>query len=429
MKYARILAVLLLSVGFLASCKKDEPTQTQKPTVHGNFYAKVNNKDWDATQSAAAEQSGRLKITATPIDGTLMEFDLQSGAVGTYPVDSFSQSVVKFYTDSAEYSTRVDSSFKGEVIITKNEGGKVSGSFHFVMANTITGKQLTIEEGVFTDVSFGTLLVPFRGDTLYMAWMNMTSKQGLYYVLQNRTSGELAFRKILGSTAYKGGVNSCKSDKGRYLGFPVKGVGGYFNIPDHSQLSLFVTDSFYSPVVIHDRYYYQRPLYGIYELDPLAGASTLVRKSFSYKSQVMTTDGTDIFSTDGDSLYQVAVASGTTIQYLMDDPGNYLGLEHYNDLSFYAVIGSQIGGKLVYQLVSLEINGTKVFKTVICDIKQDNASIKKTSFAFDRQTNTYYAAFPLTGTTFCKVSEINVITGDVKTHVIEGDVSGFESIH
>ncbi len=427
MKYLLPFAFAIIA---LVSCKKEEPKPVVEiPTPRTNFHATISNKPWDSEVSAAAEDGGRLKISGTPVDGTILEIDLNGIAQGTYEINDSSASTIRFSTDSADYTSTGNKSLTGKVIVTKNAGGQVSGTFDVTLVNSLTGRMLTIEDGVFTDVAFGTLPKAFTGDTLYMGWLNMGTKKGLYYVLQNQTTGALAYRKILGSSQFNGALNSCKSDKGNYLSFPEKGVGGYFSIPDHEQISLFVADSFHSAVVVKDKFYYQIPKSGIFELNPVAGSSTKLHQDFGLAYSSLATDGTAIYSFNGAKFKKIAVATGLATDYTFVDGGTYLALEYLTTNTFLTVKSVQIGGITKYQLLKLEIVGTDIVSTLICDIKQDNSASKKACFAFDRTTGKFFASFPKTGTTFYQVSEVNVAAATVKTHVVEGELNGVEPVH
>ncbi|MES2627463.1 MAG: DUF6252 family protein [Bacteroidota bacterium] len=421
--------VLSMAVFSLISCRKDKPqNEVATPAVRTNYYATVNNKAWDATVFAARVEGGRIKISGTPEDGSLLEIDLNGTIVGNYRITDSTDNRINYITDSAEYNGKVSRMYNGAVKITKHDTirGLISGTFEAVLKNNITGKLLTVEDGEFKDIPYGPLPKTFSGDTLFMGWLNGGSKKGLYYILRNDTTGELAYRKISASVGYVGGMFSCLSDSGYYLGFPQKGVGGYFNLANGAQKSLFVTDSFQSPVAIGDKFYYYKQLRGLYRLDPLSGNSTFFTKSDSGLNAALSTDGTLIYGLYDNNYFSAISASRDTVLEDRLPSGKYYGLKHIAGRSFYTVREETTGAVTRFKLMQYNCSSVPGTLTEIADLQQDNNLTRKSSFAYDRVKGVFYAVFTERSTGFTKISMVNTGTGQVKTFTMDGDVLGIE---
>ncbi len=386
-----ILSFLAVALLF-ASCKKEKPEETVEVTsgVHTNFYATIDNKPWDANISAYRVENGRLIIAATPENGTLLQFELPSTKLGTYIVSDTSVTDVLFSNDSADYTGKhvINPDYYGKIILSKYDTAtkKISGTFELVLANTINKRMITIEDGHFTDVALGIPPQGFVGDTLCMTWLNTLDKQGLFYMLRNQANGEIAYRKIVGSRAFQGGVNSCRSPLGRYMCFPNKGVGGLYDIPTYQELKLFVADTFHDPVVVHDKFYYFRSSRGVFELDPFVGEtheaeSNAIHLTNVFKSPSMTTDGTFLYVFDGKNFQSVLPTSGANVVY--DVPSDYVinGMEYTENNKFLTIRTDSSASTVKFKLAQVQIGAAlKVTLTDLVDLQQDKSPADKISF-------------------------------------------------
>lgn len=422
---------LLFTAITLISCKKDEPIgQGSNPLPRGKIHATIGNKAWDANLVAFAVVNGRLKISANPQDGSILEFDLNGIKPGQYLIVDTSSSKAVYTTDSVVYNSQ--SSYKGNVTITNYDtlNGLISGTFNLVLSNSISKKLLSVEDGVFTNVSLGILPQAFSGDTLYMAWLKTESKNGLYYILKNQLSKELAYRKILSSDIYKGGgQHSVLSPTGQYLTFPTIGVGAYFDVNQTKQLSVFVADSLHSPIAVNDKFFCYRESLGLYELNPTDGTTNLFVDFDSYISPGMTTDGNSIFLFDGERFTSVSLLDGDTTEYPLSVSGNYRGLECLGGNSFLSVKIIKLGSTTSYKLVRLDVVAGTVIESILYDLMQDNNSLKKAGFTYDLRNQKFYAALTVAGGINTQVSEVDLVTGAVETHIIEGEITGVEALY
>ncbi len=150
-KSLQLLSIVLL----ITSCGKDPVTPTPPVVNHGNFFAKIANKDWEGRTAFAKVEGGHVKIFAVNEDGSKLQFDIPSITPGTYKVNELQPTQATYMPDSTEtFNGNVSLSFGGEIILTKCDTTNkiVSGTFHMTLAQTVDKHKVTIEDGYFTDI-------------------------------------------------------------------------------------------------------------------------------------------------------------------------------------------------------------------------------------------------------------------------------------
>lgn len=140
--------LLLLTI---ASCKKSDDT----PVTEGSMSAKADGKDWTAGLAVqATKTSGVLAIGGTGNGAQININVLSYTGVKTYPIGggvTSTNTTQAIYTTTSippvVYNTMVGQG-SGTLVITKDEGGYVEGTFNFT-AKTTAGVNVTITEGKF----------------------------------------------------------------------------------------------------------------------------------------------------------------------------------------------------------------------------------------------------------------------------------------
>ncbi|MCX8019525.1 MAG: DUF6252 family protein [Chitinophagaceae bacterium] len=131
----------------------------------GNFRAKINGTQWTAKTASASRTQGRISIAGIGGDRKIMGFVLIDSGAKRYILSNVSNHI-GYYQDSvlsnpAGYATNAGAyptEAGGEVVITSIDTARkrISGTFSFKAYRSFDPKQVTITEGVFTDISYST---------------------------------------------------------------------------------------------------------------------------------------------------------------------------------------------------------------------------------------------------------------------------------
>lgn len=154
------LSALALVTVLFSSCKKDPPATVTPSAPRSNFHATIGNKNWDSQLSYASIDSGKVSIYGTTLEGKALNLEIAGVAVKTYKVNQFTPSSAS-YVDSNEiavknYDSKVEDQYSGNITITKFDEVKktISGTFSLVLRNTTDQRLLSVEDGVFSEISY-----------------------------------------------------------------------------------------------------------------------------------------------------------------------------------------------------------------------------------------------------------------------------------
>lgn len=151
MKNLKKLLVGCLILFTIASCKKGDDTKV----TEGSMSAKVDGKDWTAGLAVqATKTSGVLAIGGTGNGAQININVLSYTGAKTYPIGgpvTSTNTTQAIYTVTSMppvvYNTMVGQG-SGTLVVTKEEGGYVEGTFSFT-AKTTAGVNVTISDGKF----------------------------------------------------------------------------------------------------------------------------------------------------------------------------------------------------------------------------------------------------------------------------------------
>lgn len=147
MKRLGIMLLLAVAVCMTPACKKKsedpQPEEETPITTPGSFTAKVDGVAKSYPVNYYYMTSGILVINSAETTGASAGIALMifSGKVGTFTMNG--STITAYYTNGAK-----DDAQSGQIVISKLENNKVSGTFNFV---TKAGVKVT--EGVFTDIA------------------------------------------------------------------------------------------------------------------------------------------------------------------------------------------------------------------------------------------------------------------------------------
>ncbi|RYD57096.1 MAG: hypothetical protein EOP56_09845 [Sphingobacteriales bacterium] len=146
-RYWRLLSLLLvLTTGFFSSCNKDDNNTgvTPQPSGPAMISALINGEYWSLSSGYAELQPtanmrincsgsyGSINITVSPFNG-----------VQTYALDGFTKIV--YLEDNVQYN-----SIRGQIQITENAPGSVSGRFNCELISTTGSTSVVFTEGEFS---------------------------------------------------------------------------------------------------------------------------------------------------------------------------------------------------------------------------------------------------------------------------------------
>jgi hypothetical protein len=151
METKRLGVILLIALGtsFMHSCKKkhedpqpEETTTPVDPAKSGILTAKINGttKSFGTNFYMVSGGVGTV-ITGTGKGGTSITLGFFSTTTGTYEVDG-TMTQAYYYVGSTQHTA-----VNGEIIITKVENNKMSGTFSFKETGGVN-----VTEGTFTDI-------------------------------------------------------------------------------------------------------------------------------------------------------------------------------------------------------------------------------------------------------------------------------------
>ncbi len=138
----RKLSLIALIAVSLVACKKDDKEPETTNSANG-FTWTENGGSTAQTATAATFSTGYKTLIATGAAGTVFEINLTGTTPGTYTLGSGNAIT---YTKVTPYFTPTT----GNVIITTNSGGKISGTFQG--GGTATAG-ITAVAGTFTDIT------------------------------------------------------------------------------------------------------------------------------------------------------------------------------------------------------------------------------------------------------------------------------------
>lgn len=129
------------------------------PPVSGAITATIGNKSW-ASQSASGVLDGKiLTITGVASNGSKFSISIGGDSVGTYPIHGVTLSEADYIDSGAvppkHYDAEVDQSVGGTIHLTAFDTTSklASGTFSFTMRNKLDDKQISVEDGVFTNIN------------------------------------------------------------------------------------------------------------------------------------------------------------------------------------------------------------------------------------------------------------------------------------
>lgn len=436
---AKLFSILLLSLAALTSCNEKEdpkPSTGGGNVIHTNFYATISNRAWDASSAAVSFVGKRMKIAGTPENLTLLEIDLSDSVPGTYVIDGTQTNKVTFSTDSSTFDSKVTDAYKGKVIITKVDkvNGVVIGTFSLTLRNTVTGFLTSVEDGVINKVPFGELPSIFTGDTLFLSYIKVPGKTGIYYTLRNPVSNEIGYKKIISPYNFEPGDNvDFNKTSGAYVMFPGTGTGGIFNVKNGSQSISFGVQSASAPVQVGGVYYRHEYNFvkGLVSFSSSTGASNptpIVPDSVNSVVR-QTTDGTFIYKLCSDSLHKIEPGSRTrTIYPIATTAPFYFSIDYAGSNGLLAVKQAVVGGIVKTYLVKLNVGSFTVTETILRDLNLNNVNLNAMSASYNSRTNTFFvAAYDQTSkTTF---AEVNLNTQVVKNYDLPGMFRGVETLY
>lgn len=147
LKRLGIMLVLAVVVCMTPACKKKsedpQPEEETTPATAGSFTAKVDGVAKSYPVNYYYLNSGILVVNAAETTGASAGIALMifQGKVGTFTING--STIMGYYTNGAK-----DDSKSGQIVISKLENNKVSGTFNFV---TQAGVKVT--DGAFTEIA------------------------------------------------------------------------------------------------------------------------------------------------------------------------------------------------------------------------------------------------------------------------------------
>jgi hypothetical protein len=149
MKITRVGIVLVLaaSMFIMPACKKksEDPQPEEEivtPVTTPSFTAKVDGTAVTYPVNAYTQNGGHTIIIGTSPVGTSITLNANAIVAGTYTINSTTISASYYNTSKTTYAV------SGQIVISKIENSKISGTFNFV---TDAGAKIT--EGVFANVA------------------------------------------------------------------------------------------------------------------------------------------------------------------------------------------------------------------------------------------------------------------------------------
>lgn len=150
-QYLPIILFMVLSFIGLFACKKSSnPTPANNSTLTGKpFYCKIDGTEF-IPNGGGRYYKPNANIMQIVGDTTFqtMEIYATSDAVGTYPLNDTTG--MKFGSLYINAGPKLYKSVEGELIITKSDGTKISGTFHYKAVGA--SGTVNITDGEFNDI-------------------------------------------------------------------------------------------------------------------------------------------------------------------------------------------------------------------------------------------------------------------------------------
>ena len=138
-KFTSILMIAMAAIVFFGCSKKSDPT----PTTTSGFTWRENSSTTVQTATTATFSTAYKTLIASTATGTVFEINLSGTTPATYPLNS--TNVITYVKVTPYFVAN-----SGNVIITANAGGKISGTFQGA-GTTVSG--ISLVSGAFTDVT------------------------------------------------------------------------------------------------------------------------------------------------------------------------------------------------------------------------------------------------------------------------------------
>ncbi len=153
----QLFSVLALSALMFSACGDKDKTPNPLNPSSGSMEAKIDGSSWKAALAVQAVKSGgTFQVTGSDNSGKQLNVTIMNyNGPGNYtlggPATSGNGSNGRWtagLSSDQTYSTMVGQG-EGTCNISKEEGGKVEGTFSFTAKNT-EGKQVTVTDGSFS---------------------------------------------------------------------------------------------------------------------------------------------------------------------------------------------------------------------------------------------------------------------------------------
>jgi glutamate 5-kinase len=141
-KFTSILMIAMAVILFVG-CKKNDPGKEDAPGTTNGFTWKENSSTTVQTATTATFSTQYKTLIASTATGTAFEINLSGTTPATYTLNS---SNVITYAKVTPFFVATS----GNVIITANAGGKISGTFQG-SGTTVSG--ISSVSGTFTNVT------------------------------------------------------------------------------------------------------------------------------------------------------------------------------------------------------------------------------------------------------------------------------------
>lgn len=175
MKSLNLLLIFAVLISLFIGCGKElseeNGNQPGAPgQVTGDFRAKINGEQWVANKVAnASRMSGFISLGGLSTQGRLLTITLTDSGAKTYTLNSNSLNFAA-YVDSTETNTNSyttnqsdqDSLAGGTLTISRIDtvNKTISGTFAFKVYRLQDNKKKIFTEGIFTNLSYGTVMPP-----------------------------------------------------------------------------------------------------------------------------------------------------------------------------------------------------------------------------------------------------------------------------
>jgi hypothetical protein len=156
-----LLALTLISILVISSCKKDSAGNTIIPGINTSMSAKVGGVDWSTLVRVCNKSGNTITLTGTSIDGQIIEINISpnissdSLAINkdyTIPITSFYKKQATTNTDDIYFSSPLSpSSVKLTQLDKTNK--LISGTFSFTGVSMNFGMTV-ISSGTFNNISY-----------------------------------------------------------------------------------------------------------------------------------------------------------------------------------------------------------------------------------------------------------------------------------